>query len=59
METIRYEDAFIRIIDITQADGRIVARRVIFRNEFGGVEKEYHKVFSSPLPIKRTEGREE
>ena len=59
METVRYEDRFLRVIDITDGSGKTVARRVIFRNEFGSTEKEYHKVFGGPVNINRKAEAEE
>lgn len=44
MHRVTYHDPYITITDVL-ADGQLVARRILIRTEFGGIEKEYHKVF--------------
>lgn len=44
MHRVTYHDPYITITDVL-ADGQLVARRILIRSEYGGVEKEYHKVF--------------
>lgn len=55
---VRYEDRFLRVIDIVDESKKTYARRVIFRNEFGTSEKEYRKVFTDPVNIKKAEAEE-
>lgn len=55
-----YLDPYLSVIDIVSKENRLLARRVIFKNEFGSVEKEYHKVFSGngvPDPLQGGGGR--
>ena len=40
-----YKDSYLTVTDIINESGRLQARRLVFRNEFGSVEKEYHRVF--------------
>lgn len=44
MNRVTYHDEYLTVTDVL-ADGQLVARRIMIRSEFGGVEKEYHKVF--------------
>ena len=44
MNRVTYHDEYLTVTDVL-ADGQLVARRILIRSEFGGVEKEYHKVF--------------
>lgn len=44
MNRVTYHDEYLTVTDVL-ADGQLVARRILLRSEFGGVEKEYHKVF--------------
>ena len=44
MHRITYKDEYLTVIDVL-VDGKLVARKIMIRSEFGGVEKEYHKIF--------------
>ena len=44
MIRVTYHDEYLTVTDVL-VDGQLVARRILLRSEFGGVEKEYHKVF--------------
>ena len=44
MHRTTYHDEYLTVTDII-TDGQLVARRILIRSEYGGVEKEYHKVF--------------
>ena len=44
MNRVTYHDEYLTVTDVL-ADGQLVARKILIRSEFGGVEKEYHKIF--------------
>ena len=44
MHRVTYKDDYLTVIDVL-VDGKLVARKIMIRSEFGGVEKEYHKIF--------------
>ena len=39
MNRVTYHDEYLTVTDVL-ADGQLVARRILLRSEFGGVEKE-------------------
>lgn len=44
MHRVTYKDDYLTVIDVL-VDGKLAARKIMIRSEFGGVEKEYHKIF--------------
>jgi hypothetical protein len=53
METkITYSDRVMRVYDIFDSRGLLVARRVVFLDPCGAVEKEYHRVYNGGIELR-------
>ena len=60
MRRLTYQDKVTTIIDVIDENGLLQARRTTHRNEFGSIEKEYHKVFAGnglPDPVEDENGK--
>ena len=44
-----YEDQYLTVTDCVDS-GELAARRIVMKNEYGSIEKEYHKVFMPGMP---------
>lgn len=49
---ITYADRVMRVYDLYNSEGLLMARRVVFLDPCGAVEKEYHRVYERGIELR-------